>query len=166
MSIATAKAAGVENIIAATPARGSQGIHPAILYAMRLSGATAILAAGGVQGVASLAYGLFTGQQADVIVGPGNRFVAEAKRVLFGQVDIDVIAGPTESLVIADESADARISYAPADANWELALWGQNLFDEEYFSHSWPAQPFASGFGAAAPPLTYGVSALFNFGGN
>jgi iron complex outermembrane receptor protein len=61
--------------------------------------------------------------------------------------------------------SNARISYAPADANWELALWGQNLFDEEYFSHSWPAQPFASGFGAAAPPLTYGVSALFNFGG-
>jgi len=109
MSIATAKAAGVENIIAATPARGTSGIHPAILYAMQLSGATAVLAAGGVQGVASLAYGLFTGQKADVIVGPGNRFVAEAKRVLFGKVGIDVIAGPTESLVIADDSADARI---------------------------------------------------------
>jgi sulfopropanediol 3-dehydrogenase len=109
MSIATAKAAGVENIIAATPARGSSGIHPAILYAMQLSGATAVLAAGGVQGVASLAYGLFTGQKADVIVGPGNRFVAEAKRVLFGKVGIDVIAGPTESLVIADDSADPRI---------------------------------------------------------
>ncbi len=109
MSIATAKAAGVENIIAATPARGTSGIHPAILYAMQLSGATKVLAAGGVQGVASLAYGLFTGQKADVIVGPGNRFVAEAKRVLFGKVGIDVIAGPTESLVIADDSADARI---------------------------------------------------------
>jgi sulfopropanediol 3-dehydrogenase len=109
MSIATAKAAGVENIIAATPAHGSRGIHPAILYAMQLSGATSVLAAGGVQGVASLAFGLFTGQKADVIVGPGNRFVAAAKRVLFGQVGIDVIAGPTESLVIADDSADARI---------------------------------------------------------
>ena len=109
MSIATAKVAGVENIIAATPARDSYGVHPAILYAMKLSGATQIFAAGGVQGIAALAYGLFSGQSADVIVGPGNRYVAEAKRILFGRIGIDVIAGPTESLVIADDSADAHI---------------------------------------------------------
>ncbi len=109
MSIATASVAGVQNIVAATPAHGERGIHPAILYAMRLSGVSTVLAAGGVQGVAALAFGLFTGHRADIIVGPGNRFVAEAKRILFGRVGIDVVAGPTESLVIADSSADARV---------------------------------------------------------
>lgn len=109
MSVATARVAGVDNVIAATPAHGASGIHPAILYALELSGATTTLAAGGVQGIASLAYGLFSGQPADIIVGPGNRFVAEAKRILFGQVGIDVIAGPTENLVIADDTADAEI---------------------------------------------------------
>jgi len=109
MSICTARVAGVENVIAATPAHGSEGINPAILYAMQLSGVDTVLAAGGVQGIAALAYGLFTGHKADIIVGPGNRFVAEAKRYLFGQIGIDVVAGPTESLVIADDSANARI---------------------------------------------------------
>jgi len=109
MSAATAKAAGVENIIAATPPGGEFGIHPAILFALKLSGATTVLAAGGIQGIASLAFGLFTGEKADIIVGPGNRYVAEAKRLLFGEVGIDVIAGPTESLVIADESADEHL---------------------------------------------------------
>jgi sulfopropanediol 3-dehydrogenase len=109
MSICTAKIAGVENVIAATPAHGDRGIHPAILYAMHLSGATQVLAAGGAQGVAALAFGIATRLPADIIVGPGNRFVAEAKRQLFGRVGIDVIAGPTENLVIADESADPAI---------------------------------------------------------
>jgi sulfopropanediol 3-dehydrogenase len=109
MAIATAKAAGVPTVIAAsTPFRG-EGIHPQILYAMKVSGADAILALGGVQAIASLAYGLFTGKPADIVVGPGNKFVAEAKRMLFGKVGIDVFAGPTEIAVIADDSADPAV---------------------------------------------------------
>ena len=109
MSVCTARVAGVKTIIAATPAHGDHGIHPAILYALDLAGVDRVLAAGGVQGIAALAFGLFTGAPADIIVGPGNRFVAEAKRVLFGRVGIDLFAGPTECLVIADENADADI---------------------------------------------------------
>jgi len=109
MSVCTARTAGVENIIAATPAHGTDGINPAILYAMELCEVNTTLAAGGVQGIAALAFGLFTGHKADIIVGPGNSFVAEAKRHLFGQVGIDVVAGPTESLVIADDTANAGI---------------------------------------------------------
>ena len=109
MSVCTAKVAGVPHVVAASPAHGDAGVNPAILYAMRLCGADTVLALGGVQAVASLADGLFTGRPADVIVGPGNRFVAEAKRMLFGRVGIDVIAGPTESAVIADETADPAL---------------------------------------------------------
>ncbi len=109
MSVATARTAGVGQVIAVSPASGEMGIHPAILYAMKISGVDQVLALGGVQAVAALADGLFTGHPADVIVGPGNRFVAEAKRVLFGKVGIDVIAGPTESAVIADASADPEL---------------------------------------------------------
>jgi sulfopropanediol 3-dehydrogenase len=107
MSVATAKAAGVPNVIAcSTPYKG-EGIHPQVLYAMKVAGADRILTLGGVQAIASMAFGLFTGKPADIIVGPGNKFVAEAKRMLFGQVGIDVFAGPSEVAVIADESADA-----------------------------------------------------------
>jgi sulfopropanediol 3-dehydrogenase len=110
MSCCTAKVAGVENIIAASPAnRDRGGIHPAILYAMRISGADRVLALGGVQAIAALTLGQFTGHPADIVVGPGNRFVAEAKRVLFGRIGIDVIAGPTESMVTADDTADPAI---------------------------------------------------------
>lgn len=109
MSIATAKAAGVPTVIAcSTPYRG-EGIHPHVLYAMSVAGADFILTLGGVQAVAALAYGLFTGRPADVIAGPGNKYVAEAKRILFGQVGIDVLAGPSEICVIADESADPAV---------------------------------------------------------
>jgi sulfopropanediol 3-dehydrogenase len=109
MSIATAKVAGVGNVIACSPPRAGAGVHPAILYAANLAGADTILALGGVQGIAALAFGLFTGHRADILVGPGNRFVAEAKRILYGRVGIDLFAGPTEILVIADDSADADI---------------------------------------------------------
>ena len=109
MSVGTASVAGVRHIVATTPAHRDAGIHPAILYAMQICGVGTVLALGGVQGVAALAYGLFSGKPADIIVGPGNRFVAEAKRMLFGRVGIDVIAGPTESAVIADDSADPAI---------------------------------------------------------
>lgn len=109
MSIATAKAAGVPTVIAcSTPYRG-EGIHPHVLYAMSVAGADIILTLGGVQAVATLAYGLFTGKPADVIAGPGNKFVAEAKRILFGQVGIDVLAGPSEICVIADDRADPAV---------------------------------------------------------
>jgi sulfopropanediol 3-dehydrogenase len=109
MSVCTAKVAGVPNVIAASPAHGDRGVHPAILYAMDLSGADTILALGGIQAIAALTFGLFTGRPADIVVGPGNRFVAEAKRMLFGRIGIDVVAGPTESMVAADESADPTI---------------------------------------------------------
>ncbi|MEW5708764.1 MAG: histidinol dehydrogenase [Pseudomonadota bacterium] len=109
MSIATAKAAGVPTVIAcSTPYRG-EGIHPLVLYAMKVAGADIIMTLGGVQAVASLAYGLFTGKPADIIVGPGNKYVAEAKRALFGKVGIDVFAGPSEVAVIADDTADPAL---------------------------------------------------------
>jgi sulfopropanediol 3-dehydrogenase len=109
MSIATAKAAGVPTVIAcSTPYRG-EGIHPHVLYAMKVAGANAIMTLGGVQAIAAMAYGLFTGKPADILVGPGNKFVAEAKRMLFGSVGIDVFAGPSEIAIIADDSADPAI---------------------------------------------------------
>ena len=109
MTVATAKAAGVKNIIAcSSPFRGG-GIHPYVLYAFKAAGADVIMTLGGVQAIASLALGLFTGKPADVVVGPGNKFVAEAKRTLFGKVGIDVFAGPSEIGIIADETADPNI---------------------------------------------------------
>jgi sulfopropanediol 3-dehydrogenase len=109
MGIATAKAAGVPTVIAcSTPFQGG-GIHPQVLYAMHVAGADVIMTLGGVQAIAALAYGLFTGQPADLIVGPGNKYVAEAKRLLFGRVGIDVFAGPSEVAVIADHTADPAI---------------------------------------------------------
>ena len=109
MSVCTAKVAGVPNIVATSPAHQDAGINPAILHTMKLCGADTVLALGGVQGVAALAFGLYSAKPADVIVGPGNRFVAEAKRTLFGRIGIDVVAGPTESAIIADETADANL---------------------------------------------------------
>ena len=109
MSIATAKAAGVPTVVACSTPYQGEGIHPHVLYAMKVAGADLILTLGGVQAIAALAFGLFTGKPADIVVGPGNKFVAEAKRVLFGQVGIDVLAGPTEIAIIADGSADAGL---------------------------------------------------------
>ena len=109
MSIATARVAGVENIVACTAPRGADGPNPAILYAMDQCGADTILALGGVQGIAAMTFGLFTGCPARILVGPGNRFVAEAKRMLYGRVGIDMFAGPTEIAIIADDSADPQI---------------------------------------------------------
>ena len=109
MGVATAKAAGVKTIIACSgPFRGGP-MHPYLMYAFDKAGADIIMTLGGVQAIASMAYGLFTGKAADVIVGPGNKFVAEAKRSLFGKVGIDVFAGPSEVAVIADETADPAI---------------------------------------------------------
>jgi sulfopropanediol 3-dehydrogenase len=109
MGVATAKAAGVKTIVACSgPFRGGP-MHPYLLYAFDRAGADVIMTLGGVQAIAAMAYGLFGAPPADVIVGPGNKFVAEAKRALFGKVGIDVFAGPSEVAVIADETADARI---------------------------------------------------------
>ena len=109
MTIATAKAAGVPTVIACSTPYQGEGIHPHVLYAMKVAGADVIMTLGGVQAIATLAHGLFTGKPADIVVGPGNKFVAEAKRAIFGQVGIDVFAGPSEVAVIADETADAAM---------------------------------------------------------
>ena len=109
MTVTTAKVAGCEHISVCSPPRPDSGVHPAITYAANLCGADAILALGGVQGVAAMAFGLFGIPKADILVGPGNQFVAEAKRILFGRVGIDMFAGPTDSLVLADAGADAEI---------------------------------------------------------
>lgn len=109
MTVTTAKVAGVQNITACSPPRPGEGIPPAIVYAAHLCGADNILAMGGVQGVAAMTFGLFDLPKADILVGPGNQFVAEAKRILFGRVGIDMVAGPTDSLVLADGSADPFI---------------------------------------------------------
>lgn len=109
MTITTAKVAGVPHIAACSPPRPGIGIPPAILYAMDLCGADIILNLGGVQGVAAMAHGLFGLPKADILVGPGNQYVAEAKRMLFGHVGIDMFAGPTDSMVLADATADAEM---------------------------------------------------------
>jgi len=97
MTVTTASVAGCNNIIACSPPRPGVGIAPAIVYAAHICGADTILALGGVQGVAAMAFGLFELPKADILVGPGNQFVAEAKRILFGRVGIDMFAGPTDS---------------------------------------------------------------------
>lgn len=108
MSIVTARVAGVQRIIAcAPPFRG--GPHPAIVAAMHFGGADEIYVLGGVQAVAAMALGTGSIAPVDMIVGPGNAYVAEAKRQLFGRIGIDLLAGPTETLVIADESVDGEI---------------------------------------------------------
>jgi sulfopropanediol 3-dehydrogenase len=109
MSVATAKAAGVPTVVACSTPFKNEGVHPHVLYAMHVAGADVVMTLGGVQAIAAMAYGLFTGQPADIVVGPGNKFVAEAKRMLFGKVGIDVFAGPTEIGIIADDTADAAI---------------------------------------------------------
>ena len=109
MTVTTAKVAGCGHITACSPPRPGIGIAPAIVYTADLCGADKILALGGVQGIAAMAFGLFGLPKADILVGPGNQFVAEAKRILFGRVGIDMFAGPTDSLILADETADPHI---------------------------------------------------------
>ena len=109
MTVTTAKVAGCEHIVACSPPRPGEGIAPSIVYTAKLCGADKIMAMGGVQGVAAMTFGLFGLPKADILVGPGNQFVAEAKRILFGRVGIDMIAGPTDSLILADKNADPFI---------------------------------------------------------
>jgi sulfopropanediol 3-dehydrogenase len=108
MSIVTARVAGVKNIIACAPPFHG-GPHPAIVAAMHFGGADEIFVLGGVQAVAAMALGTETIAAVDMIVGPGNAYVAEAKRQLFGRVGIDLLAGPTETLIIADDTVDGEM---------------------------------------------------------
>lgn len=111
MTVTTAKVAGVTHVAAVSPPRAEApaGIPDAILYTLHHCGADRVLALGGIQGVAAMAFGLFGLPRADMLVGPGNQFVAEAKRLLYGRVGIDMVAGPTDSMVIADATADALV---------------------------------------------------------
>ena len=127
MTVTTAKVAGCNHIIACSPPRPDVGIAPAIIYAADLCGADSILAMGGVQGVAAMTFGLFGLPNANILVGPGNQFVAEAKRILFGRVGIDMFAGPTDSLILADSTADAEIVAADlvgqAEHGYNSPVW-------------------------------------------
>ena len=127
MTVTTAKVAGCKNIIACSPPRPDIGVAPAIIYAAHISGADKILAMGGVQGVAAMTFGLFGLPKANILVGPGNQFVAEAKRMLFGRIGIDMIAGPTDSLILADAHADADIVAADlvgqAEHGYNSPVW-------------------------------------------
>jgi len=111
MSVVTAKVAGVKRVIAAAPPFNGRP-HPAIVVAMDMGGADEIYCMGGVQAVGAMAIGTETITPVDMIVGPGNAFVAEAKRQLFGRVGIDLFAGPTETLIIADDSVDGELCAA------------------------------------------------------
>jgi sulfopropanediol 3-dehydrogenase len=106
MTVLVAKAAGVRHVVACTPPSHGQGPPPVMLHAIATSGADAVLCLGGVQALAAMAFGLCGAEAVDMLVGAGNAYVAEAKRQLFGRVGIDLIAGPTEVLVVADDSAD------------------------------------------------------------
>ncbi|GGE62045.1 histidinol dehydrogenase [Actibacterium pelagium] len=127
MTVTTAKVAGCKHIVACSPPRPDVGINPAIIYAAHVCGADKILAMGGVQGVAAMTFGLFGLPKANILVGPGNQFVAEAKRMLFGRVGIDMIAGPTDSLVLADETADPMVVAADlvgqAEHGYNSPVW-------------------------------------------
>lgn len=109
MTVGVAKAAGVPNVLACTPPTAQGQGNPAVLYAAYLAGVDRAFALGGVQALAAMAFGLLGEQPADILVGAGNAYVTEAKRQLFGRVGIDLLAGPSEVAVIADESADAEL---------------------------------------------------------
>ncbi len=111
MSVVTAKVAGVKRVIAAAPPFGGK-VSPAIVVAMDMAGADEIYCLGGIQAIGAMALGTETIASVDMIVGPGNAFVAEAKRQLFGRVGIDLFAGPTETLIIADDTVDGELCAA------------------------------------------------------
>ena len=127
MSIATARAAGVPFVVACSPSHDGETINPAIMAAVSICKPDVFMMMGGAHAIAAMAYGSFTGKPADVIVGPGNRFVAEAKRQLFGKIGIDVFAGPTESLVIADGTADPYVVaidlMSQAEHGYDSPVW-------------------------------------------
>ena len=109
MSITTAKVAVVKNVIAASPPKDENGANPIIIYTANLCGADVIMNCGGIGAIGAFAYGCFGNPEVDMIVGPGNQYVAEAKRILYGKVGIDLFAGPTEIGIIADHTADKEM---------------------------------------------------------
>ncbi|WP_113912813.1 histidinol dehydrogenase [Roseovarius dicentrarchi] len=146
MTITTAKVAGVPHITAVSPTRPGIGIPDAIVFAMDLCGADLILNLGGVQGIAAMAKGLFGGKPADILVGPGNSYVAEAKRMLFGEVGIDMFAGPTDSLVIADRTASVET------VAWDLVSQAEHGTDSPVWLVS-TDRALATGVIARAPAI-------------
>ena len=109
MTVTPAVVAGVEEIVVCTPSRSDGSIHPAVLYAARRAGASRVVKTGGAQAIAALAFGTDSVPAVDVVVGPGNAYVTEAKRQLAGTIGIDGLAGPTELVLVADGSADPRL---------------------------------------------------------
>jgi sulfopropanediol 3-dehydrogenase len=131
MSILTAKVAGVERVVACAPPYQGTGMFPEMLWSMALAGADEIWCVGGVQALALMAYGAEGHEPVDFIAGPGNMYVAEAKRQLFGDVGIDLLAGPTEILIIADRTSDPRLvaadllgqaEHGPTSPAWLVSL--------------------------------------------
>lgn len=109
MTVVTPKVAGVSRVVACSPPVKGEGLWPGTLYSMTMAGADEIYCMGGVQALAALAYGMEGLEPVDMVVGAGNKYVAEAKRQIFGDVGIDLLAGPTEILIIADETSDPFI---------------------------------------------------------
>ena len=139
MGIVTAKVAGVQRVAACSPAvQGCGTIHPAVLVAMDIAGADEIYCMGGAQAIAAFAYGTQTVGKVDLIVGPGNRYVTEAKRQVLGDVGIDSLAGPSEVLIIADDTANPTfvaidlLAQAEHDPNAKIILvsTSQSLAEE------------------------------------
>ena len=127
MNTVPAKVAGVENVIMVTPANGGK-INPLVLYAAKISGVDKIFKIGGAQAIAALAYGTKTIDPVNLIVGPGNAYVAEAKKMVYGDVGIDMVAGPSEILVIADKNQDARNIAADLISQAEHDVSAQSIF--------------------------------------
>jgi len=127
MTVTTAKTAGVKNVTVCSPPRDGVNIPNEVIYAAKSCGADQILTLGGVQAIASLALGFFDCPKSDIIVGPGNQFVTQAKKLLFGRVGIDLLAGPTDSLIIADSKADpllvATDLVSQAEHGWNSPVW-------------------------------------------
>lgn len=157
MTVVVPKVAGVDRVIACAPPRKGLGIDPTMLYAMATSGADDILCLGGVQALAAMVLGIEGLERADMIVGAGNAYVAEAKRQLFGEVGIDLLAGPTEVAVIADADADAELVAAdllgqaehgptsPAVLITTSRDLGESVLEEiERLLPSWPTREVAS----------------------
>jgi sulfopropanediol 3-dehydrogenase len=156
MTVLVAKAAGVRRVAACAPPREGRGMEPSMLYAIATSGADEIFCLGGVQALAALAFGADGIEPVDMLVGAGNAYVAEAKRQLFGRVGIDLLAGPTEVLVIADGGADPELVAADllgqaehgptspgllVSTSWELAADVAAAVDR--LLGSWPTAPVA-----------------------
>jgi sulfopropanediol 3-dehydrogenase len=138
MTVLTAKAAGVDRVIACSPPRGGQGIHAPTLHAIHTSGADEIYSLGGVQALAAMAFGVDGIGPVDVLAGPGNAFVAEAKRQLYGRVGIDLLAGPSEVTVLADATAEPEIVAADLLAQAEHGPTSPAILvtTDEAFAHA------------------------------